>query len=91
MLCDRLLINIAHREASISLEVRLFYLTIWQTYYFVFNAFITGIWALRQGLSSMAKSVGPLKPLVQNGLLHRIASKLESAVLEGIGENFNMT
>jgi hypothetical protein len=55
---------------------------VWQTYGFVFYAFITGIWALGQGLSPLAKSAGLVERLLQSGLLHRVAPLPESAALE---------
>jgi hypothetical protein len=82
MLCHSLLINIAHGEASVSLQVWLFDLAAWQTYGFVFYAFITSSWALGQSRSPLGKSAGLLKGLLESGLLHSIASLPESAGLE---------
>ena len=68
------------------LKVGLFYLATWQTYGFVLYAFMTGVWALGQGLSPLTKSVALVERLLQGGLLHRVASLPESAALE----DFNM-
>ena len=82
MFGDGLLVDVAHGEASVSLQVWLFDLATWQTYGFVFYAFIAGIGALGQGLSPLGKSIALVKRLLQSGLLHRIASLPESAALE---------